>query len=395
MKKKFNCKHLCILMALVLTMTGVLLASGVLAEPVANATAPVADTNPAIYVTQKTANSVVGVKTYMQDWNPNTRETSETPVSEGSGVCIQAGGYVLTNNHVIEGGSSYKVLLADVTEVKADLLCADSSNDLAVLKADTNALVPVDIGSSSSLLVGSTVIAIGNPGGEVLANTVTAGIVSALEREMDATNTTRNIKYIQHDAAINSGNSGGGLFNVNGELVGINTLKYAGSRYETVSFEGLGFAIPVDIAYPIAQDLIQYGKVLRPQMGVTVKDQVGPDDPMPNYAPAGACVWTVNENSPAERAGIKQYDFITHVNGVRVTSLRDLTSELDNYNAGDTVEITLVRYDDGAEMAGAPGSANESRYYSFGGNYYSRPYTSTSHSYETMRVNVTLEMPQE
>ena len=309
--------------------------------------APTGDTSPAIYVAEKNANSVVGIITNTQDWNRSTGETEETMVGQGSGVVIAEGGYVLTNNHVIEDGSAFQVLMPNGDKVDATLIGADASLDLAVVKVNERAdeLVPVSIGDSSTLKVGSTAIAIGNPGGEVLANTVTQGIISALERSsVNSDNTTRNVDYIQHDAAINSGNSGGGLFDYMGNLIGINTLKYSGSVYSSVSFEGLGFAIPVETAYPIAMQLIEHGKVIRPQMGVTVADYEGPNDPMTNYAPVSVCVYSVNEGSPAEAAGMKQYDFITHVNGERVTSLRELTTALDQFQAGDTVTITVVRY---------------------------------------------------
>ena len=204
------------------------------AEPAqAVAAEPVSDPSPAVYVAQKNANSVVGVITNVQNWNRSTGEVEETMYSQGSGVVIQEGGYVLTNYHVISGGDSFQVLLPSGEKAEATLAGSDSSLDLAVLQVTGDAakeLVPATIGSSSSLIVGSTVVAIGNPGGEVLANTVTQGIVSALERsDVNGKNTTRTVDYIQHDAAINSGNSGGGLFNYKGELVGINTLKYSGS----------------------------------------------------------------------------------------------------------------------------------------------------------------------
>lgn len=369
------------------------------------------DTNPAIAVTQKNLNSVVGIITNTQSWSRQTGETTETKVAEGSGVVI-ADGYVLTNYHVIEDGSSFQVVLPGGDLENAQVAGTDPSTDLAVLKVNSDKLVPVSIGSSSDLLVGSTVIAIGNPGGQVLANTVTEGIVSALERtSMNTNNTTREISYIQHDAAINSGNSGGGLFDANGNLIGINTLKYFGSVY-TGTYEGLGFAIPVDTAYPIAMDLIQYGKVRRPQMGVTVATWEGPDEPMSNYAPASACVYEVTAGSPAEQAGIKQYDFITEVNGTRVKSLQELTTQLDAYKEGDSVEITLVRYanpqvlgvgsqQDGSNQNDQQGSDYLSPYDFFFGRGFGFGYgygngngnsTNVSSSWETIKVNVTLKV---
>ena len=388
-----------------------------IAEPAqVTAAEPASDPSPAVYVAQKNANSVVGVITNTQSWNRSTGEVEETMYSQGSGVVIQEGGYVLTNYHVVSGGDSFQVLLPSGEKAEATLAGSDSSLDLAVLQVTGDAakqLVPATIGSSSNLIVGSTVVAIGNPGGEVLANTVTQGIVSALERSsVNGKNTTRNVDYIQHDAAINSGNSGGGLFNYKGELVGINTLKYSGSAYSSVTFEGLGFAIPIDTAFPIAQQLIENGSVVRPQMGVTVADYSGPDEPMSNYAPASVCIMSVNAGSPAEDAGLKQYDFIYAINGERVTSFRELTGVLDKFSAGDTVTVTVVRYNNVYPMTN-----NNNYYYGnnpfgnfFGGYGYgygngnngsssqSNPSASdlvVGGGYDFVTVDVVLELPQE
>jgi len=309
---------------------------------------PAYDPSPASYVASKNAASVVGILTYADTWEPRVG-TRSSNISQGSGVVIREGGYILTNNHVIADGSSYKVLMPSGEKVDAVLVGADSSLDLAVLKVDGDPakdLIPVSIGSSSELLVGSTVVAIGNPGGEVLANTVTQGIVSALERSSVSSerNATRSVAYIQHDAAINSGNSGGGLFNYRGELVGINTLKYSGSAYSSITFEGLGFAIPVETAVDIASDLIEYGKVIRPALGVQVGTYEGPQEPLNSYAPASVCIYAISDGGAAQQAGLRNYDFIYAVNGARVTSLIDLTTQLDMHEPGDTVSVTVIRY---------------------------------------------------
>ena len=333
--------------------------------PAAQPGSPVIDTSPAIYVAEKNANSVVGIITNTQGWD-QYYGVQDRQLAQGSGVVIAEGGYVLTNNHVIEDGNAFQVLLPSGDKVDATLVGADSNMDLAVLKVEEKAdtLVPVTIGSSESMKVGSTVIAIGNPGGEILANTVTQGIISALQRSsVSSNNTTRNVDYIQHDAPINSGNSGGGLFDHQGNLIGINTLKYGGSYYSSSSYEGLGFAIPIETAYPIAQQLMEYGKVIRPQLGITVRDQLGPDEAMNDYAPASVCVYSVNENSPAQKAGIKQYDFITAINGERITTRRELTTLLDKFQPGDTITVTVVRYNN-AVMQPAQNSYDS---YGYGG----------------------------
>ena len=365
----------------------------------AESVVPAADNSPAIYVYQKTANSVVGVITGTQVWDQRTRQVVDQPVAQGSGVVIAEGGYVVTNNHVIADGDSYQILMPNGEKVDAELVGADPSTDLAVLKVDGDAakeLVPVEIGASSDLLIGSTVVAIGNPGGEVLSNTVTQGIVSALERSnvsAGARNTTRAINYIQHDAAINNGNSGGGLFNYKGQLVGINTLKYAGSSYSSVSFEGLGFAIPVETVYKNASDLIEYGKVRRAQMGIQAyeySEDQGPEEPMSGYAPAGVYVGKVMENTPASEADLQQYDYIYSVNGVRVKSMMELTTELDKYNDGDTVTVQIVRY---ANIDLKSYTANNGYYsYFFGSNGTTYDAFEVSGGYQTIDVDITLRV---
>ncbi len=350
---------------------------------------PVYDPSPAAYVSAKNANSVVGILTYADTWERG-RGTHSTNISQGSGVVIRDGGYILTNNHVIDGGSSYKILMPSGDKVDALLIGADSSLDLAVLKVEGDAareLVPVTIGSSAELVVGSTAVAIGNPGGEVLANTVTQGIVSALERSNVSAeqNALRSVAYIQHDAAINSGNSGGGLFNYKGELIGINTLKYSGSAYSSVMFEGLGFAIPVETVVNVAADLIEYGKVIRPALGVQVNTYEGPDEPISSYPPASVCIYEAVEGGAAQKAGLKNYDFIYAVNGVRVRSLIDLTSQLDMHKPGDTVEVTVVRYKNAVPVTQSG--------YNFGG-YSSETMTGeirVSGGYEKITVKVVLE----
>lgn len=333
------------------------------------ASEPAADPSPAIYVAEKNANSVVGVLTNDQQWDRSTGQVKVETVAQGSGVVIAEGGYILTNYHVIESGTSYQILMPSGDKVDATVAGADSSTDLAVLKVSEGAdqLTPVAIGSSENLKVGSTVVAIGNPGGEVLANTVTQGVVSALERtSVTSSNTSRRINYIQHDASINNGNSGGGLFNYKGELVGINTLKYSGSAYSSVSFEGLGFAIPVDTAYDVATQLIENGKVIRPGLGVTVSDYTdGPDEPLANNAPQSVVIGSVNEGGAADKAGLKQYDFIYEVDGQRITSMLDLTSILDEHEAGDTISVTVVRYN----QAGVYQGSGMSSLYGYGFGY--------------------------
>ena len=367
---------------LTLVLTGALVLTGgalvgghnVLAEAGAAVSAPQEDPSPAIYVYQKNNSSVVGIITSADSWNRSTREVEHQAVAQGSGVVIAEGGYVLTNYHVIEGGDSYQVLLSNGDKVDAEIAGTDSATDLAVLKVTDEtaaaSLTPVDVASTDSLAVGSTVIAIGNPGGEVLANTVTMGIVSALERtSVTGGNTSRRISYIQHDAAISSGNSGGGLFNINGELVGINTLKYGGSVFSSGSYEGLGFAIPSETVQKVAHDLIENGTVTRPGLGISVQNVEGPDEPLKNTPPASVMIAAMNPDSAAEKAGLQLYDFITEVDGERITSYLDLTSLLDQHEPGDTISVTVVRY------AQQSASRRDSYDYGYGnGNNYGNGY---------------------
>jgi len=402
MKNKTN-RSLTVFLSLALVCMLTLCGSmaGSLLPAVAEGTAaaePAYDPSPALYVAEKNANSVVGVQTNEQTWNRSTGEVEDTPVGTGSGVVIAEGGYILTNNHVVEGGMSYQILMPSGEKVDAWLVGADSSTDLAVLKVDEgiDELVPVTVGSIESVKVGATAIAIGNPGGETLANTVTQGVISALERTgVTAQNATRRISYIQHDASINSGNSGGGLFNYKGELIGINTLKYGSSAYSSVSFEGLGFAIPVSTAHDIALQLIENGKVIRPGLGVSVTDYTdGPDKPLPNNPPKSVAVMEVNEGGAAEKAGMKQYDFIYAVNGERVTCLLDLTGVLDQYEAGDTVSVTVIRYKE-AGMYQPSSSMNSMFGYSFGYNFgSSSAQLMAGGGYEELTLDVTLETLQ-
>jgi len=350
--------------------------------------APEADNSPALYVAQKTVNSVVGIVTSAMDWDPSTRETVERTLSQGSGVCIREGGYVVTNYHVIEGGNTFQVIMPSGEKVEAKLVGEDSSTDLAVLQVAEeyrDQLIPVEVAFSAEVPVGATAIAIGNPGGEVLANTVTMGIVSALERtSVQGGNTFRQIAYIQHSAAINSGNSGGGLFNYKGQLIGINTLKYSGNMY-TGTYEGLGFAIPSDMVMEITNSLIEHGKVIRPQMGVVVVEWDGPDEPTPTWPQACVYVKEVVEGGPAEKAGFEQYDFIYSVDGVRVKNMTELTTQMDMHEAGDTVEVVVVRYADLSKVGNSNNSS--SFYYGFGG--YSR---NTGSDFEFVTLKVTLEI---
>ena len=310
--------------------------------------------NPIPEIAANVRPSVVQVITSAATWDGRTREVSTEEIGYGSGTYIRAldsgeGGYILTNNHVIDEGESYQIQWLDGTIMDAELVGADDGTDIAILQFNEPApddATPVPLGDSDALQIGELAIVIGNPGSgdEVLFGTVTAGIISGLEREgVTAQGSfTRPVSTIQVDASINTGNSGGALLNAQGELVGIPTIKMTAS-YTTI-YEGLGFCIPINTAKDIIDQLIENGEVVRPRLGVTVTTVDGPDEPMRNYAPAGVQVVTVEEGSPAEAAGLQAYDIITEINGERIYSNDELIAVIDQFSAGDTVELTVCRY---------------------------------------------------
>lgn len=337
----------CILTALAVAAVTAFADTGVQARNSNAASYEIEDTNPAIYVAARNANSVVGVIVKTESWSDRTREVTVEPVSEGSGVVIDDAGYIITNYHVVSDGDMFEILMSSGETVEAEMVGYDSSVDLAVLKVDEkymDQLVPAAIGSVEKLSVGSSVFAIGNPGGSTLSNTVTGGMVSCLERNVDASNTSRTINYIQHDAPISSGNSGGGLFDVNGNLVGINTLKYASNAYSNSSYEGLGFAIPIDYAYDIAVEIIEEGRVRRVGLGVTVQEADGVEEPTDEETPAGLYIVAVTKDGPADTAGIQEGDFLIGINDNRIYTMEDLTDVIDKCNEGDKVTVTIARY---------------------------------------------------
>lgn len=310
--------------------------------------------NPVPEIAANVRPSVVQVITSAATWDQRTREVSTEEIGYGSGTYFRAldegeGGYILTNNHVVDEGETYQIEWLDGTIMDATLVGADDGTDIAVLQFNEPApegATPVPLGDSDALQIGELAIVIGNPGSgeEVLFGTVTAGIISGLEREGVSAQGSFNrpVSTIQVDAAINTGNSGGALLNAQGELVGIPTLKMTAS-YTTI-YEGLGFCIPINTAKDIIEQLIENGEVVRPRLGVTVVAQDGPDEPMRNFPPAGVRIENVEEGTPADEAGLQRYDIITEINGVRVYTNDDLIGQIDQYSEGDTVELTICRY---------------------------------------------------
>ncbi len=255
----------------------------------------------------------------------------------GSGVIMTSDGYIITNQHVVEGASTITVTLSDDTEYPATLVGSDSVNDIAVIKIEAEGLTPAVMGNSDNLVVGQSVIAVGNPMG-VLGGTVTNGIISALNRDVTVNN--QKMTLIQTNAAISPGNSGGGLFDANGQLIGIVNAKSSGSNTE-----GLGFAIPINTALSVATDLIDNGYVTgRPALGITVVDvQDSQTAAQMGVSSAGVYVYQVSEGSGAQAAGIQPGDRIIAVENVLVETKEQVSEEVRNHNVGDTIQLQIAR----------------------------------------------------
>ncbi len=282
-------------------------------------------------------NSVVGITTSITTnyWGYKT-----TAAASGSGFIITEDGYILTNHHVIENSNSIKVALYNGETYEAEIIGYDESNDLAVIKIDAKGLTPVVLGSSDELNVGDEVVAIGNPLGE-LTFSLTSGYVSALDREITlSSNVTMDL--IQTDCAINSGNSGGPLFNMYGEVIGITNAKYSGNGSSgEASIDNIGFAIPIDNVRSIFKSIIENGYVSKPFIGVSVTDVSAETQ---SYGlPAGAAVKEIVEDSPAQKAGLEINDIITEVNGKEIKSSSDLVDTVKSASVGDVLKLKVYR----------------------------------------------------
>ena len=255
----------------------------------------------------------------------------------GSGVIYDKAGYIATNNHVVEGASEIIVSLPDGRTVKGKVLGADAVTDLAVVKIDADNLTVATFGDSDTLQVGEPAIAIGNPLGLEFRGSVTAGVISALNRSIEVGE--RKFNLIQTDAAINPGNSGGALVNADGEVVGINSAKFAVS-----GVEGIGFAIPINTAKPILQELSERGRVARPYLGASLMDQEIADRyGFETNLHGGIFLVKVVPGSPAAKADIRPGDIILSFNGSKVKRALDLRTALSKCKVGDRAEVTIMR----------------------------------------------------
>ena len=308
--------------------------------------------NPIPEIAARVRPAVPQLNVKVESWDPTTRVTDVYDSASGSACYFRKtedAGYLLTNYHVVKDGDIFTALWLDGTETDLELLGYDDGSDIAVLKFAGDApegVEPIPMGDSDQLQIGELAITIGNPGtnSETFMGTVTAGIISGLEREgVNADNFSHSITTIQTDAAINGGNSGGALLNAKGELVGIPTLHYV------AIYEGMSFCIPISVVKDFIEQIIDTGSVVRPRMGVTVVSIDGPDEPLRRYPPAGAQVYTVEPGTPADRAGLQEKDVITMANGVRVKSSLDLVTAVDKCGEGETMELTVYRYNYDAE----------------------------------------------
>lgn len=304
-------------------------------SPVINQTNATEMTSQVSLVASAVENSVVEIRT--EQLVTSTWLQQYVSEGAGSGVVYSSDGYIVTNNHVIDGATNINVTMHDGSTYPAELIATDSKTDLALLKIEKNDCIPVVLGNSDKLIVGEETIAVGNPLGQ-LGGTVTNGIISALDREITLDGRTHNL--LQTNAAINPGNSGGGLFNASGELIGIVVAKSSGS-----DVEGLGFAIPVNDVKEVIEQLITNGYVGgRPAMGISVIS-------VETYQQAisygvnkyGVFIVDVLEDSAAEKVGLQANDYIVSVDGVAIESYDDLSGILDSYDVGDTITIQIQR----------------------------------------------------
>lgn len=281
-------------------------------------------------VASKVTSAVVYIKTF---------GTNGYSSSSGSGVVASADGYIITNKHVIDNGEKIQVFFNDKSVATARLIGSDPTTDLAVLKVEERGLTAINYGDSDAVRVGEWVLAVGNPFN--LESTVTAGIVSAKGRNIDILRGEYSIEsFIQTDAVVNPGNSGGALVNSRGELVGINSaiLSQGGS------YEGYSFAIPSDLVEKVVRDLVEYGSVQRAVLGVSIRNvnnilakDLGLDKPK------GVFIESVRSNSSAEGAGIIAGDVVMKINGVVINSVAELQEEVAQYRPGAQIDISLLR----------------------------------------------------
>ncbi|MCK5812329.1 MAG: trypsin-like peptidase domain-containing protein [Clostridiales bacterium] len=311
--------------------------------------------SPISAVAIKVIPSVVGIRTTFPV-NTSRYFFNEESISsgEGSGFVYSSDGYILTNNHVVEEALDYNTnelkdkakievfIEGDDTIYEAIVIGRNATLDVALIKIDAINLIVADIGNSDDITIGETAIAIGNPGGIQYMNSVTAGIISGLNREILSSNNKdeTNLNLIQTDAAINPGNSGGPLVNIFGEVIGINTIKIA-----AIGFEGLGFAIPINAVVAMIDELEEVGYVSTgaPNIGISIDSTYTKEYAEENNLPEGVLIISVSAYGPADLAGIKVFDILTEFNGVDIKTFDDLVGEKNKYKPGDQITVKVFR----------------------------------------------------
>lgn len=269
-------------------------------------------------------------------------EHADQQLGLGSGVILSSDGYIVTNNHVIDGAERLEVTLNDNRSYNATVIGTDPTTDLALIKIDETDLPVIPMADSNDLKVGEWVLAVGNPFG--FTSTVTAGIVSAKARSISSVTHNRSMgieSYIQTDAAVNPGNSGGALVNLNGELVGINTAIYS----QTGNYAGYSFAIPTSIVSKVVKDIKDFGAVQRAILGVSIADltqKIAKDHGI-TVVTSGAYISGVNSGSAAEEAGLEEGDVIIGINGIKITNVASLQEQINRYTPGEEITVEYVR----------------------------------------------------
>lgn len=286
--------------------------------------------NEAGKIISKVGPSVVGIigKIKQDSQNYSTRGDN---LEFGSGVIYKAEGYIITNAHVVADMENIVVVLSNGKAYSARLKAIDEKSDLAMIKIDKGGLTPAVFGDASDITVGEQVIAIGTPLSFSLRNSATKGIVSGLNRAVEG-----EYRFIQSDAAINGGNSGGPLVNMEGKVIGINSVKYTG-----FGVEGLNFSIPVDTVKYVISHFEKYGKVKRPYLGAVFSEGVAARYGLPSDE--GLTITDIESGSPAQSASLQIDDLVTEVNGIKVSTIIDYNEDMKKYLPGDTVELTVKR----------------------------------------------------
>ena len=310
-------------------------------KPAGEGQAPVVELNPVPEYTdggyetteifEKVNPSVVSINVYAG--------TSVSPVSSGTGIVMTKDGYIITNAHVVDGGSSVNVVFNDDTQIRGTIVGADADTDIAVIKVTASDLKAAEFGDSDGLKIGERVVAIGNAGG--LSGTCTQGIISGLNRDMNSG--ARSLALIQTSAAINPGNSGGPLVNRFGQVIGITSAKIAATDYE-----GIGFAIPITDALPVIESLIENGYVTgRAVLGVQVIELNESNGPMNGLPRRGIYIATIESYSDLLNKGVRERDVIVEANGTELYSTDDLLQELEKFSPGDTMNLGIYRPETG------------------------------------------------